>query len=74
MYAIRSYYEIDYLRQGIGLRGYGQRDPLVEYKREAFHLFSHLMEDIRATIVRTIYRISQISAESQKTETPKEIP
>ncbi len=66
--------EIDYLRQGIGLRGYGQRDPLVEYKREAFHLFSHLMEDIRATIVRTIYRISQISAESQKTETPKEIP
>ncbi|HEX8974436.1 MAG TPA: preprotein translocase subunit SecA, partial [Patescibacteria group bacterium] len=39
--------EIDYLRQGIGLRGYGQRDPLVEYKREAFNLFSHLMENMR---------------------------
>ncbi len=49
--------EIDYLREGIGLRGYGQRDPLIEYKREAFDLFSHLMENVRATIVRTIFRV-----------------
>jgi preprotein translocase subunit SecA len=49
--------EIDYLREGIGLRGYGQRDPLIEYKREAFNLFSGLMENIRSTIVRTIFRI-----------------
>lgn len=54
--------EIDYLRQGIGLRGYGQRDPLIEYKREAFHLFSHLMENIRGTIVRTIFKIQTIQA------------
>ncbi|MFH0969573.1 MAG: preprotein translocase subunit SecA [Patescibacteria group bacterium] len=49
--------EIDYLREGIGLRGYGQRDPLIEYKREAFDLFSHLMDNVRSTIVRTIFRI-----------------
>lgn len=50
--------EIDYLRQGIGLRGYGQRDPLIEYKREAFNLFSHLMENIRSTIVNTIFKLA----------------
>jgi preprotein translocase subunit SecA len=57
--------EIDYLRQGIGLRGYGQRDPLIEYKREAFNLFSHLMENMRATTVRTIFKISMVSAQPQ---------
>lgn len=50
--------EIDYLRQGIGLRGYGQRDPLVEYKREAFNMFSGLMYNIRSTIVHTILRVA----------------
>ena len=63
--------EIDYLRQGIGLRGYGQRDPLVEYKREAFNLFSHLMENIRVTIVHTIFRISVSSAEKQEQKKPE---
>jgi len=63
--------EIDYLRQGIGLRGYGQRDPLVEYKREAFNLFSHLMENIRVTIVHTIFRISVSSTEKQEQKKPE---
>lgn len=58
--------EIDYLRQGIGLRGYGQRDPLIEYKKEAFHMFSHLMENIRSTIVHTIFKISIVSTEKQE--------
>jgi preprotein translocase subunit SecA len=52
--------EIDYLREGIGLRGYGQRDPLIEYKREAFSLFSSLMENVRSTIVRTIFRVAAV--------------
>lgn len=65
--------EIDYLRQGIGLRGYGQRDPLIEYKREAFNLFSHLMENIQTTIVRTIFKISMVSAQSQE-QTEKPLP
>jgi len=50
--------EIDYLREGIGLRGYGQRDPLVEYKREAFSMFSYLMGNVKSTIARTIFRVS----------------
>ena len=67
--------EIDYLRQGIGLRGYGQRDPLIEYKREAFHMFSHLMENMRGTTVRTIFKISMVSTEpqAQASEQPKNI-
>jgi preprotein translocase subunit SecA len=47
---------IDHLRQGIGLRGYGQQDPLIEYKREAFDMFSQLMANIRNTVLHTIFR------------------
>ena len=60
--------EIDYLREGIGLRGYGQRDPLIEYKREAFSLFSHLMENFRSTIVRTIFRVQAIPTSQMETK------
>jgi preprotein translocase subunit SecA len=56
--------EIDYLREGIGLRGYGQRDPLIEYKREAFGMFSQLIESIRSAIVSTIFRVSTASNQS----------
>jgi preprotein translocase subunit SecA len=49
---------MDNLRQGVGLRAYGQRDPLVEYKREAFQMFDHLMSDIKSEIVNTIFRSS----------------
>ena len=49
---------MDYLRQGINLRGYGQRDPLAEYKKEAFHLFSELMENIRHQVVYTLFKVS----------------
>ncbi|MFA4817138.1 MAG: preprotein translocase subunit SecA [Parcubacteria group bacterium] len=53
--------EIDYLRDGIGLRGYGQRDPLIEYKREAFNMFSALLENIRSSIVNTIFKINIVA-------------
>lgn len=64
--------EIDYLRQGIGLRGYGQKDPLVEYKKEAYNLFAYLMDNIRSTIVRTIFKITLISQEDRQAEQAKE--
>ncbi len=54
--------EVDHLRQGIGLRGYGQRDPLVEYKKEAYDLFLRLMENIRFDVSRTIFKISPVFA------------
>jgi preprotein translocase subunit SecA len=60
--------EIDYLREGIGLRGYGQRDPLIEYKREAFELFSHLMENVRSTIVRTTFRVQATPTSQMQSE------
>ena len=48
---------IENLRQGIGLRGYGQRDPLVEYKNEAFKMFEQLMSAIDDQIVHRIFKI-----------------
>lgn len=50
--------EIDYLRQGIGLRGYGQRDPLIEYKREAYDLFMGLMDTVRKTYLVSLMKLT----------------
>ncbi len=47
---------IDNLREGVSLRAYGQQDPLVEYKREAFDMFSTLMDNIKMEVVQTIFR------------------
>lgn len=56
---------MDQLRQGIGLRAYGQRDPLVEYKFEAFDMFTMMVDEIQEDIVRYIYHVSVV-------ERPKE--
>ncbi len=48
---------IDHLKEGIGLRGYGQRDPLVEYKRESFELFQSMMERIQDRVVKVLWKI-----------------
>lgn len=47
---------VDYLRRGIGLRGYGQRDPLIEYKKEAYRLYRELNDLIRKQVVYSIYK------------------
>jgi len=47
---------MDALRQGVGLRAYGQRDPLVEYKKEAYTMFSDLMDKIKADITERMFR------------------
>ncbi len=49
---------VDHLRTGIGLRGYGQRDPLVEYKKETYHMFNELLSLIQKEVVYTIYKVS----------------
>jgi preprotein translocase subunit SecA len=56
---------MDQLRQGIGLRAYGQRDPLVEYKHEAYDMFNMMVEEIQEDIVRYVYHVSMV-------ERPKE--
>jgi preprotein translocase subunit SecA len=50
--------QMEHFREGIGLRAYGQRDPLVEYKNEAFEMFNELRERIQASIVARIFRVS----------------
>jgi len=47
---------MDYMRRGIGLRGYGQRDPLVEYKKEAYRLYHELLDLVRQQLVYSFYR------------------
>jgi preprotein translocase subunit SecA len=56
---------IDHLREGIHLRGYGQRDPLVEYQREAYDMFMAMIDSIRDDSLEYIFRIQEI--ETQKT-------
>lgn len=57
--------DIDYLREGIGLRGYAARDPLVEYKAEAFKMFEDLMRSIDFEVVHRIFKI-QIAPQGQR--------
>ncbi len=51
---------IDHLKEGIGLRGYGQRDPLVEYKKESFDLFQDMMERIQDRVVKYLWKMEVV--------------
>ncbi|HIM51719.1 MAG TPA: preprotein translocase subunit SecA [Acidobacteria bacterium] len=53
-------YSLDHLKEGIGLRGYAQKDPLVEYKRESFELFQAMKERIDSEMVRYLWRLRPI--------------
>jgi preprotein translocase subunit SecA len=56
-------YSLDHLKEGIGLRGYGQRDPLVEYKKESFALFQAMKERVDEEIVRYLWWLRPVSNE-----------
>jgi preprotein translocase subunit SecA len=60
-------YEMDYLREGIGLRALAQRDPLVEYKNEGYKMFQEMMESIQEDFVRYLYHL-EIVREDQPRE------
>jgi preprotein translocase subunit SecA len=51
-------YNLDHLKEGIGLRGWGQKNPLIEYKREAFAMFKDMMEHVRFDIVHHIFHLN----------------
>lgn len=51
---------VDHLKEGIGLRGYGQRDPLIEYKKESFDLFQEMMERIQDRVVKYLWKIEVV--------------
>src|SRR4029079_3250343 len=64
-------YDLDQLRNAIQYRAWGQKDPLVEYKREAFEMFEDLMRDIQSTFTERFLKI-QVSAE--RPEPPRAAP
>ena len=61
-------YEMDYLREGIYLRAYSQRDPLVEYQREGFEMFASMMEGIKEEAVGFLFNLDvQVEEEEEET-------
>jgi preprotein translocase subunit SecA len=59
-------YSLDHLKEGIGLRGYGQRDPLVEYKKESYALFQDMKGRIEEEIVRYLFWLRPVSMEEPR--------
>ena len=66
-------YDLDQLRNAIQYRAWGQKDPLVEYKREAFEMFQDLMHDIQSTFTERFLKI-QVSAEPPREAAPRRPP
>jgi preprotein translocase subunit SecA len=66
-------YDLDQLRNAIQYRAWGQKDPLVEYKREAFDMFEDLVRDIQSTFTERFLKI-QVSAEPPRAEPPMAVP
>ncbi|HEK86793.1 MAG: preprotein translocase subunit SecA [Candidatus Saccharicenans sp.] len=65
--------EMDYLKEGIGLRGYGQRDPLIEYKKESYEMFQQMLDRIEEDAVRYLFLIQPV-IEAEKVPQRKEQP
>jgi preprotein translocase subunit SecA len=63
---VRHLTDLDHLREGIGLQAYAQIDPLVAYKRQAFSMYSELMNDIRSDIVKSVFAV-QVAQQAQQT-------
>jgi len=63
---------MDYLKEGIGLRGYGQRDPLVEYKKESYDMFQAMMDRIEEETIRYLFLLQPVVEEElpQRREQP----
>ena len=55
---------LDHLKQGIGLVGYGQKDPLVEYKKESFDMFQAMLDRIDTTTIRSLFNLQVVAEES----------
>jgi len=64
---------IEHLRRGIGLQGYGQRDPLVEYKKEAYRMFSELLTAIDKYVAMAVFKV-QIATEVAEQQLQTSLP
>jgi preprotein translocase subunit SecA len=65
--------EMDHLKEGIGLRGYGQRDPLIEYKKESYEMFQALMDRIEESAVRYLFLIQPVIEENIPERRPQPV-
>ncbi len=63
-------YEIDRMREGIGLRAYGQLDPLIQYKKEAYAMFEELWDRLDEEIVKTVFNAELAETRMPRQETP----
>lgn len=61
-------YAMDQLKDGIGLRSYAQRDPLIEYKKEGFHMFQMMYSSINQDVVEIIFKLQPSGAPQQRTQ------
>jgi preprotein translocase subunit SecA len=66
--------EMDDLKEGIHLRAYGQKDPLVEYKTEAFRMFMELLDQINAETATTVFRLFPAQAQQSPLRVPQRVP
>ena len=62
---------LTYLRDSTNLQGYGQRDPLVEYKKQGYQLFQVLLSNINHSIIKTMFRIQPIENPTAESQEPK---
>jgi preprotein translocase subunit SecA len=65
-------YEMDYLKEGIGLRAMGQRDPLTEYQREGYQLFEAMTDSIKEQSVQVLFRVEKRLVPAEGSEAPTE--
>ena len=64
--------EMDYLKEGIGLRAYGQKDPLVEYKHESYSLFKSMIEEIKVDTVKLLFN-AKVVVRGEESEEAREM-
>jgi preprotein translocase subunit SecA len=66
---------MDHLKEGIGLRGYGQRDPLTEYKKEAFDMFQEMIGSLKETAVEQLFKVRMTQEDAPTTQvSPRAMP
>ncbi|HPO29127.1 MAG TPA: SEC-C metal-binding domain-containing protein, partial [Caldisericia bacterium] len=66
-------YNMDHLKEGIGLRGYGQQDPLVQYQIEGFQMFEDMLASIKEETISLLFKVRIQKDESSSTNTGKKV-
>ena len=64
-------YDLDHLKASIGFRGWGQKDPLIEYKKEAYEMFVSLMDDVRRTVTQQFFRVRLEQRPAMRPQAPR---